>query len=32
VYIIALCSSINTTTFFSLYICPVPDPTGFIRG
>jgi hypothetical protein len=30
VYIIALCSSINTTTFFSLYVhcCPVLDLTG----
>jgi hypothetical protein len=27
VYIIAHCSSLNTTTFFSLYVCPVPDPT-----
>jgi hypothetical protein len=27
VYIIVLCSSINTTTFFSLYVWPVPDLT-----
>jgi hypothetical protein len=32
VYIIALCSSINTTTFFSLYVrcCPVLDLTHTI--
>jgi hypothetical protein len=34
VYIIALCSSINTTTFFSLYVrcCPVLDLTLAIVG
>jgi hypothetical protein len=26
-YVIALCSSLNTTPFFSLYVCPVLDPT-----
>jgi hypothetical protein len=29
VYIIALCCSLNTTTFFSFYVCPVPDPTYY---
>jgi hypothetical protein len=34
VYIIALCSSINTTTFFSLYVhcCPVLDLTELISS
>jgi hypothetical protein len=32
VYIIAPCSSINTTTFFSLYVCRVPDPTDSTRA
>jgi hypothetical protein len=31
VYIIALCSSLNRTTFFSFYVCPVPDPTENIK-
>jgi hypothetical protein len=32
VYIVALCSSTNTTAFFSLYVCRVPDPTNYGRG